>query len=96
MDDGLTIRLPCKIGDIVYRIVLYGKGSDGFIWQGTCAGIHITDSIGRQRLNNAAKFLVVRGSEGFSKRIRFEELGVTLFTKKEDAEKALREVTSWN
>lgn len=96
MNDELTIRLPCKIGAPVYRIVLYDKGRGGFIWQGTCAGIHITDSIGKRRLNNAAKYLVVRGLEGFSNRFRFEELGVTLFTKREDAEKALREVTAWS
>lgn len=83
-EQGLLLRLPCKVGDTVYIItkVFNGKEVIGAI------GRRKIDSIGGNALNP----IYVISKEPYELRFCPSEFGVRVFKTKEEAEAKLREM----
>lgn len=84
--DGRCAALPCKIGDEVF--VLHGVGvTVPFVTSAVVVGLHIRDEKARCG-QPRREYLVVR-SNGFSKHIPIDKIGITVFLAREAAAAAL-------
>lgn len=86
-ENGLLVRLPCKVGDTVY--VAYPETrSLCDIHPCTVQSIYLTDdnnSKARSHLNIKSHISM------FTKRMNLDQIGKTVFLTREEAEKALEE-----
>lgn len=85
-----VIELPCNIGDTVYVAVFTTDGTGSHICERICSGIHISEKVTRWRHETPVRYLILKTDDGYSIRIRMDELGKTLFLTREEAEAALR------
>lgn len=85
-----AIPIPCNIGDTVYVVVFTTDGTGSHICERICSGIHISDKVTRWRHESPVCYLVLKTDDGYSIRIRMDEIGKSLFFTREDAEAALR------
>lgn len=85
-----AIPIPCNIGDTVYSVVFTTDGTGSHICERICSGIHISDKVTRWRHESPVRYLVLKTDDGYSIRIRMDEIGKSLFFTREDAEAALR------
>lgn len=85
-EKGLLIELPCKVGDIVYIIPTY-ENSLNEIVTGDITGF----AIGDNPVNNININLNI-GKRGKLYQPSFDDFGKTVFTTREQAEKALEKL----
>lgn len=85
-----ALPIPCNIGDTVYVAVFAADGSGSHICERICSGIHISDKVTRWRHESPVHYLVLKTDDGYSIRIRMDEIGKSLFFTREDAEAALQ------
>ncbi len=85
-----AVPIPCHIGDTVYVAVFTTDGTGSHICERICSGIHISEKVTRWRHETPVRYLVLKTDDGYSIRIRMDEIGKSLFFTREDAEAALR------
>lgn len=90
-EQGLLVRLPCKVGDTVYRVIR-GKKGRGHIAPATVSGLHLGDTTRNRRYQKEYEYLVLRVDGGFCAHVNKKDIGKTVFLTREAAEKALEEV----
>ena len=89
-EQGLLVRLPCKVGDTVYRVIR-GKKGRGHIAPATVSGLHLGDTTRNRRYQKEYEYLVLRVDGGFCAHVNKKDIGKTVFLTREEAEKALEE-----
>ena len=89
-EQGLLVRLPCKVGDTVYRVIR-GKKGRGHIAPATVSGLHLGDTTRNRRYQKEYEYLVLRVDGGFCAHVNKKDIGKTVFLTREEAEKALED-----
>lgn len=89
-EQGLLVRLPCKLGDTVYRVIR-GKKGRGHIAPATVSGLHLGDTTRNRRYQKEYEYLVLRVDGGFCAHVNKKDIGKTVFLTREEAEKALED-----
>lgn len=87
-EQGLLVRLPCKVGDTVYRVIR-GKKGRGHIAPASVSGLHLGDTTRNRRYQKEYEYLVLRVDGGFCAHVNKKDIGKTVFLTREAAEKAL-------
>lgn len=89
-EQGLLVRLPCKVGDTVYRVIR-GKKGRGHIAPATVSGLHLGDTTRNRRYQKEYEYLVLRVDGGFCAHVNKKDIGKTVFLTQKAAEKALED-----
>ena len=86
---NLTVDVPCRIGDTVYKIIMCKTGYS-HIQQFTCCGFHIIEAPslrGHERKSYIIVHLEVTNSISH---IPFDKINKTVFFNKEEAEQKIK------
>lgn len=95
-DSRQYLKIPCKIGDRIFKISWYTKtsrrkGDKGFINEYIVVGAHLKDERSRRNIPRE-EYIVVRSiGYGYSSHISFSQIGVTAFFDLEEAKIKLKE-----
>lgn len=87
-DDGLLVRLPCKVGSTVYVIYC------GYVTSAKVLAVYV-DSVGgmfdlkiKTNKENSTGFETIINTDDY----KFDDIGKTVFLTREEAEQALEEL----
>lgn len=96
-DENRYLEMPCKIDDHIFKISWFTSkgrkryGTNGFINEYIVVGAHLRDERSRRNIPRE-EYLVVRSlGYGNSSHIPFNQVGITAFFSKEEAEVKLKE-----
>ena len=84
--DSRCIILPCKIGDMIYKI---HDIEDKHIARYKITGIHLKDEKGFRGIKRE-EYLIVRGNGGYCSHIPLKQLGKTAFLSYDEAKKVCK------
>ena len=88
-EQGLLVRLPCKVGDTVYRV---NAGAKQPIIPMTVSEIHFLC----YKNERAVRFDAIGKEDMGESCYRLEDIGRIVFLTREEAEKKLEEVKKWS
>lgn len=85
---GRLLVLPCRVGDTVYCITDYRRKFHSRIVKGCVGSIRLSS---KRKIVDIHGYYCDKEDEFYSGRFAFDSFGKSVFFKKEDAEKSLRE-----
>lgn len=88
-EQGLLVWLPCKVGNMVYRVI-HSKNGSGHVAPAIVGGLHLADTTRNRRYQKEYEYIVLKGVfGGFIAHVNKKEFGKTVFLTREEAKKAL-------